>query len=142
MEYMYKMNQAPLDVQRRTQGRLVNVFRPYIPTNGFTTAYLGFPNALASREPDFLRETMRKYLYHGWTWSAEEKARNQEGYFNKDRPEGYSPVVHWLARVLVAFLAGAWVIVPIIIMTVPGGSKTEDLIVLSVAVIILRVSVS
>jgi hydrogenase-4 membrane subunit HyfE len=42
----------------------------------------------------------------------------------------------------VAFTASASVVVPIVIMTVPSSSKTKDLIVLSVAVIIFGVSVS
>jgi hypothetical protein len=142
MEYMYRLEKVSPDIQRRTQGQLVNAFHTHIPKEGFNTSYLCFPNALASRQPDLLRELMRKYLHHRLTWSAEERAKNQEGYYNKNVPEGYSATVDWLARISVALLAAAWVIVPIVIMTVPFGSKARDLTTLSIAVVLFGASVS
>lgn len=143
MEYMYKLNPVTKDVQLRTQGRLENLFRDFIPPEAFRTGYLVFPNSsLAARESDLIREFMRKHLWYRLTWSDEEKGRRQEGYYAHEAPEGYSLTVDWLARIVVAFAAGASVVVPIVIMTVPSSSKTKDLIVLSVAVIIFGVSVS
>jgi len=143
MEYMYKLNSVTKDVQLRTQGRLENLFRDLIPPEAFRTGYLVFPNSsLAARVPDLIREFMRKHLWYRLTWSDEEKGRRPEGYYAHEAPEGYSSTVDWLARIVVAFAAGASVVVPIVIMTVPSSSKTKDLIVLSVAVIIFGVSVS
>jgi len=143
MEYMYKLNSVTKNVQLRTQGRLESLFRDFILPEAFRTGYLVFPNSsLAAREPDLIREFMRKHLWYRLTWSDEERGRRPEGYYAHEAPEGYSSTVDWLARIVVAFTAGASVVVPIVIMTVPSSSKTKDLIVLSVAVIIFGVSVS
>lgn len=127
-----------------TKGAFTAAFDKQIPNTGFNTPYVGFPDAfLASRQEDVIREFLRNNLHRNLAWPKDERKQKQTEYFQREPPDGYSSWVNLGARLLVAFAAAAWLIVPIIIMTVPSASsKTKDLIVLSVATILFGVALS
>ncbi|KAJ5732842.1 hypothetical protein N7533_013289 [Penicillium manginii] len=57
----------------------------------------------------------------------DERKQHQGEYWNYEKPKRYSRWTDALARTFVAFIAAAWLIVPIIIMTVPDTSKWKIL---------------
>lgn len=56
-------------------------------------------------------------------------------YFNNEPPEQISPFVDRLARFLVAFLGGAMLVVPVIVMRLPGVTVVKSLVTVSISVL-------
>jgi hypothetical protein len=100
----------------------------------FNTRYLKLPFEI--QPSDAVRELLRKFLPNFLSWTTEEKKeRGHLGYWEGKPPQTYSPFVDRLARFIVAFVGGAALVVPMIIM-VFNSSVNKSLVVTSVAVVL------
>lgn len=87
---------------------------------------------------DFVRETLRKYLFRRLLWSPSEREANSMGFITGEAPRTYSPLLDKLARFIIAVGGGASLILPVLIMLFNPSS----LITLSVAVVLFALSLS
>jgi uncharacterized membrane protein YfcA len=111
-----------------------------LPGAPLGTRYLSFPNVLPRKE-DAVREVLRKYLPRSLSWTAKEKKERLNEYYQRERPEAYSPVVDSLARFIMAFTGGASLIIPMLIMSF-DPSRNKSLITVSVSVLLFAVFLS
>lgn len=68
--------------------------------------------------------------------------RHRTEYFNGLPPDEVSPFVDKVARFLVAFVGGASLVVPMLIMRLPEVSLIKSLVTVSVAVLLFAVVLS
>ena len=90
---------------------------------------------------DPLRHFLKDVLPRGLTWSKEEMKRRDNECMDHQKPESVSPFVDKLARFLVAFLGGASLVVPMLIMSLNQDQK-KSLITTSVAVVLFTAAIS
>lgn len=115
---------------------------PTMPAESFSTLYLAIPKRV-SKPVDFmlfLRKVIHKCLPDVLASSGFGLSLSNR--FIPRAPKEDSSLVKWLARLIIALAAGAWLIVPIVIMTVPHGSKTKDLVTMSVAIVLFGMTVA
>lgn len=110
--------------------------------DGFLLNMLNFRIPTLSTKPDILREILRQNLPRHLAWSKEKRMKKQKEYFNNKKPKGYFWWTNWIARNAVAFSGAAWLVVPIIIMTVPDTSKCKFLGVLIGATLLFGYSLA
>ncbi|KAN0113254.1 hypothetical protein V8E51_006205 [Hyaloscypha variabilis] len=87
------------------------------------------------QKPDAVREALRKYLLRSLSWTKEEKRLNRNDYYQGRPPQIYSPFVDRFARFIMAFVGGAALLIPMIIM-VFDASLSKSLITTSVSVLL------
>jgi len=105
----------------------------------YDTRYLTLPTPLQQeQEPDAVREVLRDWLPKKWSWTSDERRWRGNEYIQGRLPNLYSPFVDRLARFLMAFLGGAALLVPMIVM-VFNSSLAKSLIVTSIAVLLFAV---
>ena len=75
------------------------------------------------------------------TFSQEEKTYRAKEYSSGQAPESISPFVDRLTRFLIAFIGGAFLLVPMLIMAI-HPSKTKSLITTCVAVLLFAALVA
>ncbi|KAF4842317.1 hypothetical protein CGCSCA4_v008797 [Colletotrichum siamense] len=83
---------------------------------------------------DPLRRFLKARLPRGLTYTKEEMRVRIDEYLAHRPPKTVSPLVDKLARFIISFAGGASLIVPMLIMRLPGQDTTKSLIVTSVAV--------
>lgn len=128
-----------IQIQERTAR---TTYFPSMPAGSFSTLYLALSKQ-ASKPVDFML-CLRK-LIHKCLPNCLASAGLGSGFSNQfipRTPKEDSSFVKWLARLIIALAAGAWLIVPIVIMTVPDGSKTKDLVTMSVAIVLFGMTVA
>ncbi|KAF2998092.1 hypothetical protein E8E14_003927 [Neopestalotiopsis sp. 37M] len=91
---------------------------------------------------DPLRDFLKGLLPPSVTYSRSEKKRRSDEYLAKQPPEEVVPIVDRLARFIVAFLGGSSLVVPMLIMRLPGLTLAKSLITVSVAVLIFAIAMS
>lgn len=90
---------------------------------------------------DPIRDFLRRRLPHFLSYSEAEKKRRRDEYIARKPPEGVSPLVDRIARFFVAFVSGAALVVPMVIMSFQP-SQIKSVITVSVAVLLFSVSMS
>jgi hypothetical protein len=91
---------------------------------------------------DPLRDILRRRLPLSLAYSKEERNHQILKYYKaKIPPSHISPFVDHLARFIIAFASGTWLIVPMLIMSL-HKSLTTSLVTTSVAVVLLAVFLS
>jgi uncharacterized membrane protein YfcA len=106
----------------------------------FSTNFIT-PHREILRNEDAIREFLRTWLPPALSWGPDEKQKRRKRYQQGLRPQEYSPLVDRLARFIVAFLGGACLIVPMLIMSL-RYSRTKSLVTTSVAVVLFALTVS
>ncbi|AEO67906.1 uncharacterized protein THITE_2117075 [Thermothielavioides terrestris NRRL 8126] len=84
---------------------------------------------------DPLRQALMRRLPTWFTFSQHEKAERKKEYSEGKRPKEVSAPVDRLARFLIAFTGGSFLIVPMVIMSL-DPSQTKSLITVSLAVLL------
>jgi hypothetical protein len=92
-----------------------------------------------SQTPDGVREFLRICLPNFLSWSNGEKELRPTDYNGHQPPEIYSPFLNGLACFLVGTVAGASLVVPMVIM-VFSPSLTKSLVTVSVAVVLFSLA--
>lgn len=110
---------------------------------GIQTHYKAF-----DKPPSFDTDALMKFISDhlpAWAaWSRAEKKRRLDEFQTgtdkgqKPKPLEYSMTTRFLASVVITFFAASWLIVPIVIMTIPPQSagRAWDLVVLSIAIVL------
>lgn len=93
------------------------------------------------RPTDPLRRFLKDNLPRRLTWTTAEMERRDNEYMDKKKPESVSPFVDKLARFLVAFIGGASLVVPMLVMSL-DQNQTKSLITTSVAVVLFAAAMS
>jgi hypothetical protein len=106
------------------------------PADPYNSNYRLLENLPKTVRFDLLRDILRRMLPRSLTYSTEEKRRRTLQYVKKKPPTEISSVVDLLARSTIAFVSGASLIVPMVIMSL-GKSLTKSLATTSIAVLIL-----
>jgi hypothetical protein len=85
---------------------------------------------------DVLRDGLRRRLHRALSYSKQERLEQVEEYYiHKSAPDRISILVHGLARFIIAFISGASLIVPMVVMSL-HKSLTKSLITTSIAVLL------
>lgn len=98
-------------------------------------AYVRFKD-LNTMPTDPLRDALKWMLPKTLTYTRRESKRRQAEYLKGCPPEEVSPFVDSLARFMVAFAAGAALVVPMLVMSLPDVSLTKSLITVSSALVL------
>lgn len=91
---------------------------------------------------DSLRDMLRKTLPRRATYSRAEMNDRLDEFLRNKPPEDISPFVDGLARFIMAFVGGAVLIVPVLVMRLPRVTLTKSLVTVSVAVLLFAAAVS
>ncbi|KAH7188112.1 uncharacterized protein B0J16DRAFT_412611 [Fusarium flagelliforme] len=91
---------------------------------------------------DNLRELLKRYLPRSVTYTRYDFRNRIDEYFENEPPEQVSVFVDRLARFLVAFLGGAMLIVPMMIMRLPEVSVVKSLVTASISVLLFAGALS
>ncbi|KAK1240458.1 hypothetical protein MKX07_004486 [Trichoderma sp. CBMAI-0711] len=104
-------------------------------------AYRRLPDSsmLAS---DPLRDILKALLPRSLTYTKREMERHRTEYFKGLPPTEVSPFVDKVARFIVAFVGGASLVVPMLIMRLPRVSLAKSLVTVSVAVLLFAAVLS
>jgi len=108
----------------------------------YSTRYMSI-HPKSSQKKDAVREFFRLMLPNFLSWGEEEKAlraRTDDAYSDGKPPEMYSPLVNSMASFIIGTVAGAALIVPMVIM-VFSPSLTKSLVTSSVAVVLFALAV-
>ena len=121
---------------REQQLSLTDSFQDLASKRGapYNTRYLRLPSTL-QQKPDAVREVLRKYLHKSLSWTKEEKRLRRNDYYHGRPPQIYSTFVDRFARFIMAFVGGAALLIPMIIM-VFDASLSKSLITTSVSVLL------
>jgi hypothetical protein len=84
---------------------------------------------------DNLREILKRHLPRSVTYTKHDIRNRTDEYFGNEPPEQVSPFVDRLARFLVAFLGGAMLVVPMLIMRLPDVTVIKSLVTVSISVL-------
>ncbi|PMD22827.1 hypothetical protein NA56DRAFT_597522 [Hyaloscypha hepaticicola] len=90
---------------------------------------------------DGLRHLLKAYLPTSLTWTREEKRMRHNEFMNKQQPGKISPFVDRLARFIIAFVTGAGLVVPMVIMAL-NRSIVKSLVTMSVATLLFALVIS
>ncbi|KAL8357514.1 hypothetical protein RB598_002360 [Gaeumannomyces tritici] len=77
---------------------------------------------------DNLREALKRHLPRSVTYTRYDIQNRTDEYFGGEPPEQVSPLVDRLARFLVAFLGGAALVVPMMVMRLPEVTVVKSLV--------------
>ena len=83
---------------------------------------------------DPVRNYLKRILPRRLTWTKAEMDRRMDDFLAGRPPEVISPVIDSLTRFVIAFMGGASLVVPVLIMSLPRTNRTKSLVVVSVAV--------
>ncbi|KAL3478434.1 hypothetical protein BJX99DRAFT_256555 [Aspergillus californicus] len=114
-------------------------FQSRFDNSSFHSHYCYFDEADAKIDP--LRRGLMRSLPPGLAYSKEEYRTREKEYNDGKPPKMVSTFVDRLARLVVAFTGGAFLIVPMIIMMM-RPSETKSLIVVSVTVVLFTLVLS
>ena len=84
---------------------------------------------------DNLREVLKRRLPRSVTYTKYDVHNRTDEYFANEPPEQVSPFVDRLARFLVAFLGGAMLVVPMMVMRLPEVTVVKSLVTVSISVL-------
>ncbi|KAJ3950874.1 hypothetical protein N0V92_012733 [Colletotrichum tropicale] len=111
-----------------------------LPGDPYNSRYCTFRAPSHPEAPvDPLRRFLKARLPRQWTYTKDEMRVHIDEYLKNDPPETVSPLVDKLARFIISFTGGVSLIVPMLIMSLPGQDTTKSLAVTSVAVTIFSV---
>lgn len=96
----------------------------------------------AQHPSDKLRELLRVRLPAWLTYTPTERQRYHEEYLRGDPPRYITSKIDTYARFLVAAFGGLMLVVPSLIMSLPQATVTNNLVILSIAVLVFGGSVS
>ncbi|RFU76336.1 vit family domain-containing [Trichoderma arundinaceum] len=91
---------------------------------------------------DPLRDILKAILPKSLTYTKREIKRRTPEFLEGQPPTEVSPFVDKLARFIVAFIGGAALVVPMLIMRLPEVTLTKSLVTVSVAVLLFAVVLS
>ncbi|KAL8392164.1 hypothetical protein RB595_002375 [Gaeumannomyces hyphopodioides] len=84
---------------------------------------------------DNLREALKRHLPRSVTYTKYDIHNRTDEYFRGEPPEQVSPFIDRLARFLVAFLGGAALVVPMMVMRLPEVTVVKSLVTVSISVL-------
>jgi hypothetical protein len=90
---------------------------------------------------DSLRVLLKRYMPRRFTYTKVERAQRTDEYLAGKSPLAISPTVDRSARFIVAFVGGAALIVPVLIMSF-HATKANKLTTLSVAVLLFAIAMA
>jgi hypothetical protein len=142
-DYEYLTQLVPItgSQAKDVRGGLNKFFKEYGPFTNDEGAYRRFKNH-SPKPKDKLREFLKRILPRSRTYTLQEKKDHTPEYFNNAIPEELSPLVDHVARFIVAFLGGASLLVPMLIMRLPNTTLKKSLITTSVAVLVFAAVLS
>ena len=91
---------------------------------------------------DPLRDFLKTYLPRRFTYTKSEIRQHTDEFLARRPPESISPFVDRLARFIMAFIGGASLVVPMLVMSLPTANRTKSLITVSLAVTIFAALMS
>lgn len=94
------------------------------------------------RPTEPLRDVLKRILPKSLTYTKQEITRRIDEYLHGHPPEEVSTFVDNIARFIVAFAAGAALVVPMLIMRLPDVSLSKSLITVSSALILFAAGLS
>lgn len=71
------------------------------------------------QQPDRLLDFMRKHLPESCIWADRQAQKDVENYSIGEHPKGYSVSVKLIASLIITLAASLWLIVPVVLMTIP-----------------------
>ncbi|KAK4446885.1 hypothetical protein QBC34DRAFT_410549 [Podospora aff. communis PSN243] len=143
-DYEYLARLTPITGSQADRGRL-DLERVFCSDEyQFTpeaTSYRRFadPTLLPS---DNLRDMLKRNLPRSVAYTKHEIHDRTNEYFSGQPPEQVSPFVDRLARFLVAFLGGAMLVVPMMVMRLPEVTVVKSLITVSISVLVFSGALS
>jgi len=111
-----------------------------LPTQPYNSRYHTF-RTTPTIPTDPLRDLLKSYLPRRLTWTRAEMKRHIGEFIERKPPQDVSPFVDSIARLILAFAAGASLVVPVVIMSL-NKSVPKSLITTSVAVLIFAVALA
>jgi len=138
LEYFQKLGRCDAVEERDFHHYLTAEFSDIAikPADPYNTRYRFLEDPVNSARYDLLRDSLRKMLPCSLAYSKEEKKRRISQYLMKNPPVQLSPFVDRLARFIIAFISGASLIVPMIVMRL-HGSLIKSLVTTCAAVVIV-----
>jgi hypothetical protein len=128
-DYEYMSRLAPVDPQDAPdrQISLTDAFPDIAAKEGapYSTTYLTFSENF-EQKPDVVREFLRKYLHRKLSWTAAEKRRRGNDFWQGKSPDIYSTFVDRFARFILAFAGGASLVVPMLVMVFDQSNEESD----------------
>ncbi|ERF74210.1 hypothetical protein EPUS_03400 [Endocarpon pusillum Z07020] len=112
-----------------------------LPGDPFNSRYCTLASD-AGPSSDPLRDFLRTYLPRRCTYTKSEKDKHLEEFLARQPPESISPFVEKLSRFILAFIGGASLVVPMLVMSLPTANRTKSLITVSLAVTIFAALMS
>ena len=91
---------------------------------------------------DPIRNFLKARLSRRLTYTKEELDSRIDEYLDGLPPQNVSPFVDKMARFIIAFMGGAALVVPMLIMSLPSTNKTKSLITVSLAVTLFAAMIS
>lgn len=91
---------------------------------------------------DTLRDLLKRHLPRALTYTPGDMRKRTEEYLAGEPPEEVSPFVDRLARFLVAFLGGAMLVVPMLVMRLPEVTVAKSLVTVSASVLLFAGALS
>ncbi|KAK3342133.1 hypothetical protein B0T25DRAFT_636094 [Lasiosphaeria hispida] len=85
---------------------------------------------------DTLRNVLKRYLPRSVAYTPSDIRKRTEEFVAGESPEEVSPYIDSLARFLVAFLGGAMLVVPMLVMRLPEVTTTKSLVTVSACVLL------
>ncbi|KAJ4003995.1 hypothetical protein NW752_010921 [Fusarium irregulare] len=143
-DYEYLRRLTPITGSQASRARL-DLERSFSDGSyHFTDEGLGYrrfsdPSLLPT---DNLRELLKRNLPRSMTYTEYDARERETEYFAGEAPEQVSVSVDRLARFLVAFLGGAMLIVPMMIMRLPQVTIVKSLVTASISVLLFAGALS
>ncbi|KAH7333191.1 hypothetical protein BKA65DRAFT_553539 [Rhexocercosporidium sp. MPI-PUGE-AT-0058] len=136
LEYTWNLTEVSDDDGREYQIKLQEAFPDTASKTGapYNTTYRTF-RAASQQKPDAVREFLRNFLYRKLSWTQAERDAREDDYWHGKPPYMYSTWVDRLARFIMAFVGGAALVVPMVVM-VFHPSRNKSLITTSVSVLL------
>ncbi|KAH7141676.1 hypothetical protein EDB81DRAFT_857510 [Dactylonectria macrodidyma] len=134
-DYVLQMKEPNALIQKQEYRNRVRQLYDY--PRGFSKNYRTF-TAPASLDSDFLTRFISDHLPPWAAWSNNEKnTRSDEYATGGAKPLEYSTETRILASVIITLLAASWLIVPIVIMTIPGSASVAwNLTTMAIAIVL------
>lgn len=135
-DFILHLREPNSAIQNRERVDRVAQFNDCFDTRGFPIKYRAFVKP-PSLDSDLLMSFINRHLPKKLAWSRSERRRRQQDYNNNEKPLEYSTETRFLASVVITFMAASWLIVPIVIMTIPQTvSRAWDLSTMSIAIVL------
>ena len=141
---MRALQDLPLTQSSERQRDLAQAFPEIAELDGspFSSRYCTLSSPASIIPSDPIRRTLSKILPLRLTYTKSEMESHFDDFLARKPPSTISPFVDKLTRFIIAFMGGASLVVPMLIMSLPSTNRTKSLVTVSVAVTLFALLLS